>query len=237
MRQTTDDRAGDLARYYGSVAPFYDAEMALRDDLPGWLALASAARTVLDLGCGSGRVARALGGRARVVGVDLLTTLLPPDPGFPFVRADMRALPFMSATFDLAIGANDPFAHLLEDDDRIRALDEAQRVARTVMIDGLWLSAADAAEARAGEHRRRADLPGGVVREESWGTLGGDRYRAVYRYRRDGTVIAEASTEIRAWRRDEPALRGRAHLVYGGLDLGPFDPETRGFVIRIGGRP
>jgi SAM-dependent methyltransferase len=231
------DREG-LARYYATVAPFYDAEMSLRDDIPQWLRIATAtrARTVLDLGCGGGRVARALAEKARVVGVDLLAELRL-DRGFAFVRADVRALPFGPSTFDLAIAANDPFAHLLEDADRIRALDEACLAARRLVIDGLAIPPADDALARAGGLVREARLPDGTIRHETWIALGHGRYRTTYRYRRAGAIVGEASTTVRAWEADETALQGRDLTIAGALDGRPWDQEAGGFVIAIGPVP
>jgi SAM-dependent methyltransferase len=232
-------RHGELQGYYESIAPFYEGEMAVRADIPDWVRLVelAAARSVIDLGCGNGRIARALAPGRSVVGVDLLTALLPRDPGFRFAQADIRRLPFADGRFDLAIAANDPFAHLLADDDRIRGLDEAARAARRVVIDGLALTAADAAQARAGGHVRQAALPDGTVRHETWEALGGGRYRTTYRYLRAGATIAEASADVRAWTRGDPALRRREHDVAGGLDGRPYDPGRGGFVITIGGRP
>lgn len=228
----------ELARYYAAVAPHYDAEMALRDDLPRWIAIAKAlaARTALDLGCGGGRVAGALAPLLRVTGVDLLAEL-PLAPGLPFVRGDLRALPFRSAAFDLGIAANDPFAHLLEDADRNSALDEASRVARRVVIDGLAVAPADDRRARSGGLVREAVLPDGTVRHETWIALGSERYRTTYRYRRGEVLVGLASTTVRAWRPDEPALRGRATQIAGGLDGRAFDPEGGTLVIALGGAP
>lgn len=226
-----------VTEYYRAVAPFYDAEMALRDDLPAWrrLVASTGARTVLDLGTGGGRLARALGEGRTVVGLDVQSALLPERPGFTFVRADLRALPFAEATFDLAVAANDPFAHLLSDEDRSRALDEASRVARGVVIDGLYLTAADDARARADGCVRQTSLPDGVVRHETWRATGDGRYRTTYRYLRDGAVVAEATTEVRAWSSAERALRDRAVAISGGLDGRVFDPDARNLVITIGG--
>lgn len=228
----------ELARYYATVAPYYDAEMSLRDDIPRWSRIvgATAARTVIDLGCGGGRVARALAQHARVVGVDLLAEL-PVATAFVFARADLRALPFGDATFDLGIAANDPFAHLLEDADRARALDEASRVARLVVIDGLAITPADAESARAGGLVREARLPDGTLRHETWVAIGHDRYRTTYRYLRDGAVVAEAMTTVRAWDPDESALRGREVTLAGSLDGRPFEEDAPGFVVAIGRSP
>ena len=227
--------SADLADYYTTVAPFYHSEMAMRGDIPLWreVIARTGTRSVLDLGCGDGRVARALHD-VEVVGIDLLTALLPPEPGFEFVQADMRELPFPESRFDLAVAANDPFAHLLEDDDRGRALDEAQRVAGRVVVDGLALTAIDDARAESTGLVREALLPGGVTRHESWHGLGGHRYRTTYRYIRDGTLLGEATTDVRAWSRDEPALRGRWARFFGGLDGRPLDAERSSFVIAIG---
>jgi SAM-dependent methyltransferase len=227
----------ELSAYYESVAPFYQAEMALRDDIPRWVRLTELAsgRTVIDLGCGNGRVARALAARFEVTGVDLLTTLGPHDDGFTFVQADLRALPFADGRFDLAIAANDPFAHLLEDADRTQALNEATRVASRVVIDGLALTPADDAHARTSALVREAKLPGGTLRHETWRALGGDRYRTTYRYLRGRTMVGEATTTVRAWRRDEVALRRPDVHLAGSLDGRLYDPEASGFVISVGG--
>jgi SAM-dependent methyltransferase len=230
----------DLSRYYETVAPFYGAEMAVRTDLALWrdVVARTGARSVIDLGCGDGRVARAIAGQADVVGIDLLTSLLPADPserGFEYVQTDMRELPFGDGRFDLAIAANDPFAHLLEDADRTRAIDEALRVAGRLVIDGLSLTAADDARARAAGCVRECVLPDKTVRHETWHSIGGHRYRTTYRYLRGDTVLAEASTDVRAWTPDEPALQGRAVRIFGGLDGRAHDLEERGFVIGIGG--
>lgn len=229
----------ELERYYDIVAPFYDDEMAARTDIPAWRDLVEriGARSVLDLGTGGGRVARALADQTAVVGIDILTALVPREPGFEFVQADLRGLPFADGRFDLAIAANDPFAHLLADADRAAAVGEAARVARQVVIDGLSLTAGDDARARATGCVRETVLPDGLVRQEIWRAAGEPhRYTTAYRYVRDGHTLAEASTEVRAWSRDDPALRGRWPRIAGGLDGRAYDPGQRGFVISIGGQ-
>ena len=228
----------DLAGYYRSIAPFYDAEMSIRDDLAEWRGLVARSdpATILDLGCGGGRIARAFAPR-RVVGVDLLTELLHAGRGFSFVQGDLRVLPFRDATFDIAVAADDPFAHLLSDEERAKAIGEAMRVARRVVIDGLSLTAADHARASAAGCLRSAVLPGGIVRHETWYAIGGPRYRVTYRYVRGDRIVAEATSDVRAWRTDDPALRGRGAAVFGGLDGRAYDPDARGFVIVIGGSP
>lgn len=227
-----------MSGYYRLIAPFYEAEMSIRDDVPGWRDLIDRhdPATILDLGSGGGRIAQALAPR-RVVGVDILTGLLREDRPFAFVQGDLRALPFGDSTFDLALAADDPFAHLLTDDERARAIDEATRVARHVVIDGLSLTAADQARASAEGCIRTAILPGGIVRHETWRAIGGPRYRVTYRYIRGDRIAAEATSDVRAWRPDDPSLRGRGARICGGLDGRAYDPDARGFVIVIGGPP
>src|SRR5258708_4756771 len=99
--------------------------MALRRDLPEWVALARrvGAEVVVDVGAGGGRIAAALRDddpSRRVVAIDLTGALLARGPRTPFVLGDMRALPVASGRADLVCAANDPFAHLLDDADRMR---------------------------------------------------------------------------------------------------------------------
>lgn len=68
-----------------------------------WLcrAVSAEARRVLDLGCGSGPVAKELAGPDRlVVGLDLSAAELAGSPR-PVVRADAAVLPFGAAAFDV----------------------------------------------------------------------------------------------------------------------------------------
>ncbi len=58
---------------------------------------------VLDLGCGTGRLTRALAARSQTVGLDAATAMLQvarEANGSPFVQGDAFALPFADASFD-----------------------------------------------------------------------------------------------------------------------------------------
>lgn len=227
-----------LREYYRSVRPFYAAEMARRTDVPEWTALARrlAPRSVLDLGCGGGRMGAAMkaaGPAIDVVGIDLLDVLVDTPPAIPFARADMRALPF-GPRFDLVVAANDPFTHLLDGGDRERAMREARRVLAAggrVVIDGLWVPHPEPAFTKIRE------LDGGIRLTESWRAVGDDVYDTRYTYRRGEAVLAEASTRVRAWRPDEAALRAVGAHLAGGLDGRPFDPAGDRIVIFVGGTP
>jgi SAM-dependent methyltransferase len=211
--------------------------MSLRADLAEWVALVRrlGPHRVLDLGCGGGRLGAALAREdpaCEIVGVDLLDVLLEGPPPTSFVRADMRALPF-GRRFDLVAAANDPFAHLVEGLDRARGLGEAQRVlvpGGRLVIDGLYIPYAEATF-----ERRRA--LGDIDLVEEWHARGDGVYDTRYTYRRGGAVLAEATTRVRAWRADEPALGAVGAIVAGGLDGRPFDPASERFVIFVGGAP
>ncbi|TDD86972.1 class I SAM-dependent methyltransferase [Actinomadura rubrisoli] len=87
--------------------------------------LHSAARRVLDIGCGEGALNDALPGAPpfRLVGLDASATMLRAHPG-PSMRADAARLPFRDGAFDAAVAVN-MLWHL--DDPRV-ALREARRV-------------------------------------------------------------------------------------------------------------
>jgi SAM-dependent methyltransferase len=233
-----------IDRYYQTVAPFYPAEMRLRDDLADWKALARrlGPRRILDLGCGSGRVALALiddDPQREVVGLDLSTALLgDAPPPFAFVRADMRDIP-IDEEFDLIVAANDPFAHLLDDAGRRAAIAEARRLLAPdglLVIDGLYLPPQDEAVARAPEGLvRERLLDDGTRVRELWHAAGGHRYQTRYTYERGGQSVAEATALVRAWHPGEEALRESGARIAGGLDERDFDPWGQRLVAVVPG--
>lgn len=93
---------------------------------PGW--------RVLDVGCGPGRHARALDRLGSTpVGVDLSLTLLRLAQGVtdaPLIRADMRALPIRSGSFDLTVNLFTSFGYFAEDTEHALALREMVRTVR-----------------------------------------------------------------------------------------------------------
>jgi ubiquinone/menaquinone biosynthesis C-methylase UbiE len=89
---------------YGRWASTYTAETAvsaLEDHIVGSLAIATAGRTLLDVGCGTGRRLQATDARS-AVGVDYTPAMLSHAArGHTLAAADVRALPFADGSFDV----------------------------------------------------------------------------------------------------------------------------------------
>jgi ubiquinone/menaquinone biosynthesis C-methylase UbiE len=121
-------------RWFGGRAP------VLRE------VFASAAESLLDVGCGSGDIARALRAEARrrgrrldVVGLDHSQTVLAiararsqGDASLRFVHGDGTALPFPDRSFDI-VTCNLALHHF-EPDEAVAVLREMRRVARTAPL-------------------------------------------------------------------------------------------------------
>jgi SAM-dependent methyltransferase len=101
-------------------------------------------RSVLDLACGAGRHSKALCERWWTVGLDLSAALLRvarrENPDAPYVRADMRELPFAAGSFDLVVNLFTSFGYFEDDREHGRVLDcvrEAMKPGGTLVIDFL----------------------------------------------------------------------------------------------------
>ncbi|HEY4733286.1 MAG TPA: class I SAM-dependent methyltransferase [Gemmatimonadaceae bacterium] len=99
---------------------------------------------VLDLACGAGRHTRVLRERWWTVGLDLSMSLLKvarrESPDGPFVRADMRELPFAAQSFDLVVNLFTSFGYFDNDSEHSRVLarvSESMRHGGTLVIDYL----------------------------------------------------------------------------------------------------
>ena len=92
---------------------------------------------VLDLACGAGRhLQRLRAAGLHATGIDLSAPLLRAGRGRPgvasvLVRADMRALPFASASFDGLVNFFTSFGYFLTPQEDMTVLDEIRRVLRT----------------------------------------------------------------------------------------------------------
>ena len=89
----------------------------------------------LDLACGSGRHVRALRKHTWTVGLDLSMELLSvahaESEGAPYVRGDMRELPFRDQAFDLVVNLFTSFGYFSSDGENRLVLDEVGRVLKT----------------------------------------------------------------------------------------------------------
>lgn len=109
-----------------------------RELLVQWIAELPPART-LDVACGTGFMTRHL--RGDVVGLDQSESMLElareQAPHAEFARGDGLALPFADDSFDRVFTSY--FYCHLEEDDRLRFLAEARRVARELIVVGTVL--------------------------------------------------------------------------------------------------
>ena len=101
-------------------------------------------QAVLDLACGAGRHSKPLCERWWTVGLDLSAALLRvarrEAPKAPYVRADMRVLPFADESFDLVVNLFTSFGYFEDDREHARVLArvrDAMKPGGTFVIDFL----------------------------------------------------------------------------------------------------
>jgi SAM-dependent methyltransferase len=99
---------------------------------------------VLDLACGAGRHTRILEERWWTVGLDLSMSLLKiarrETTDSPYVRADMREIPFAMDSFDLVVNLFTSFGYFDDDREHVRVLEcvgAAMKSGGTLVIDFL----------------------------------------------------------------------------------------------------
>jgi SAM-dependent methyltransferase len=236
------DAAGGVAAYYHRIAPFFDQEQADRGDGPlwEWAASQTAACAALEIGAGTGRATAFLARRAaRVVAFDVSIELIALARArlrgvrhVEFFAGDMRRIG-LAARFDLVAAADDPFAHLLADEDRDAALAAAARHVAPggrLILDAAWLAV---------ERRRLAARREGLVTERFRG--GGEEQLSMreevhcagrlcttrIEYRRGGRPLATAAFQSRIWSLAEMARRFRAAglritEMWGDFDRRPW---------------
>jgi ubiquinone/menaquinone biosynthesis C-methylase UbiE len=142
---------------WDEYAPFYDWENARtlgRRDVPFWQrVVADVCGPVLELGCGTGRIALPLvRGGARLVGIDRSGRMLARAEmrgkaaasrrrrgHLSLVRGDIRHLPFADGRFGCVIAAYGILQSLLTERDLVAALQSASRVLKPSGIIGIDL--------------------------------------------------------------------------------------------------
>ncbi|HEV7505229.1 MAG TPA: class I SAM-dependent methyltransferase [Thermoanaerobaculia bacterium] len=237
--------SSEVRAYYRRVLPFYDLELADRGDEEIWTWAAGTPEgcRVLELGAGSGR---ATGFFARSAGFVVALDLSPEMIGVARRRlagasnvalavADMREVE-LRAHFDLVAAVDDPFVHLIEDEDRQRAFATAARhlaPGGRFILDAAWFSP---------DQRWEAGGEGGLVKEhsgedglevrETWHCDPEARLcTASYTYSRHGETVERASFPARLWSRDElenrAAVAGlRVSHLWGDYDRRPWERTT-----------
>jgi ubiquinone/menaquinone biosynthesis C-methylase UbiE len=143
---------------WDAYAPFYDWENARtlgRRDVPFWQRIVAGVRgPVLELGCGTGRIALPLArAGAKLVGIDRSGPMLARAEtrqkaavsrgrrrgGVSFVRGDIRRLPFPAGRFGCVIAAYGILQSLLSERDLIATLESACRVLKPRGVIGIDL--------------------------------------------------------------------------------------------------
>jgi len=224
---------------WDDYAPFYDWENARtlgRRDVPFWRTVARTARgLVLELGCGTGRIALPLG-RAGVglVGVDRSAAMLARARRrvararlrgrVRLIRGDIRRLPFPDSSFAAVLAPYGVLQSLLRERDLAATLASVRRVLEPGGTFGLELVADLPAWE---EYRRRVSLRG-------WrGRPGGARVTLVETVRQDRarrlTIFDQEFTE----RRGRMRRTRRFALAFRTLSVPQMSRrlERAGFII------
>lgn len=238
------DNTEEVQSYYQRILPYYDAELAGRGDAGLWTWAASTPRgcRVLEMGSGTGRATAFLSqSAARVVAFDLSPELADvarrrfvDNPSVSFFVSDMRYLK-LGVRFDLITAVDDPFVHLIEDEDRQSAFSTAAAhlaPSGRFLLDAAWMSPGQ---------RRAAGRPSGLVKESSSGRLQvrevchcdpGTRLCVTrFEYRLNGEPATTATFRGRLWSLAELRHRARTaglrvtHL-WGDYDRSPWIRET-----------
>ncbi|HEV7515129.1 MAG TPA: class I SAM-dependent methyltransferase [Thermoanaerobaculia bacterium] len=260
--QETTGKTEEVRDYYHRILPYYDAELADRGDGGFWTWAAGEPRParVLELGCGTGRATVFLARSAtRVVGFDLSPELVArarrklggerAGAKVDLFAADMRDLA-LRERFDLVTAVDDPFSHLIADEDRGRAFTAASRhlaPGGRFLLDAAWFSPqarrqAAGAEGLVREHSVRRppgnDMGGGdLMVHQVWHCDPDSRVcSARFEYRLGDRRAAAASFPARLWSLGELTRRAHdaglvvAHL-WGDYDRRPWARLTSSRMI------
>lgn len=195
---------------------------------------------ILDLACGSGRHTRQLRRLGWSVGLDLSPVLLKVaranDPEGPYVRADMRVVPFADQTFSLITNLFTSFGYFASDEEHQVVLSEVHRVLRpggTFVLD--FLNAPNVRRTLVPHDEREVN---GAIVEQRRSITPDDRFVVKkITSRSDGRSFVE---RVRLFAPDDlRAMFGGAGLAiaaefgdYEGAHLTPESPRAIFFVER-----
>ena len=227
--------------YYTAALPYYDLSLQDRGDLPFWTAIAGrwSSKSILELGCGTGRVTPVLCARASTTAVDVLIEMLSSAmrraPDAHFVVADLRALAFAS-TFDLVVLADDPMAHLTSSEERMTVMKSIARHLAPegrLVLEGLYRAPGKAPRGSSRNIVRDGETLFTV--EESWEPAGASAlWKATYRYRTE-SATTEIASLLRSWTLEEvshlPECGLEVESLWGDFDERPFSPTAPRMVI------
>ncbi|HYN20742.1 MAG TPA: class I SAM-dependent methyltransferase [Thermoanaerobaculia bacterium] len=235
---------GEIRDYYHRILPYFEEELRGRGDEDFWVWMASEPQgcQVLELGAGTGRATRFLARTAcRVVALELSAELtakarqrMAGAPRVQFLVADMREVQ-LEARFDLVVAVDDPFVHLIPDDDRQRAFAAAAEhlaPGGRFVVDAAWFPPRDRNDAAEGLVRENTVDHGRLLVRQIWRCDPATRLcSARFEYRRHGTLEAAASFRGRLWSVEELDRRARAaglriSQLWGDYDRRPWDRRS-----------
>ncbi|PWJ74460.1 methyltransferase family protein [Pseudaminobacter salicylatoxidans] len=232
------------------LVQFYDLENECGDDFDFCLRLAQGARSVLDLGCGTGQLAAALSPGRAVVGVDPAGAMLdvararPGGNDVAWIEADAREVR-LDRAFDLIVLTGHAFQVFLTPADRKAVL---ETIARHLAPHGRfifdsrnpalerWRSWTPEQSMRVVAHPRFGDV-------EAWNDVRQDpatgivTYETFYRMREAGRTLSARSQIAFPPREEIETLMGEVGLVadkwLGDWRGAPYAPSMRE-IIPIG---
>jgi SAM-dependent methyltransferase len=239
-----DEPTVDNLYHDPELAQFYDLENRWGPDLDYCLRLADYARSVLDLGCGTGQLAARLAERRMVVGVDPAAAMLeiarcrPGGEGVTWVEADARSLR-LGRRFDLVLLTGHAYQVFLTDEDQQAVL---STIAGHLAPGGRFIFDTRNPAAQAWRNwnpkhsRRRFEHPGlGTV--EAWNNAVHDAATGIVTYRTHYRIVArERHVSAASKIRFTPRERLAAMLDDAGLEVdewlgdwtgGAYEPASR----------
>ena len=135
------------------------------------------------------------------------------------ISTGLDALP-EEGNYDLIVAPNDPFAGILDEAARAKAIAKARGLLSReglLVIEGLYVPPQEEAVASAPDGlARKRRLDDGSVEREVWRALGDHQYEI--------QTNSSSPARVRAWHCGERALRESGARIAGGLDERDFDP-------------